>query len=169
VPFRNMVACQGLATSRYFGLELLHLDVTIIRLLNGTRAYLHAAIDNYSRRILSWSLEDRLGSGGTCRLLREAAHQLRGRAVGTTVVADSGCENVRLRTRCTSAEAMRSSSSSPPHGSELGRSGSWRTQTRRVECAARTSIRQRCSCNALGPGCPETQRGWVLRAGPSPR
>ncbi len=31
--------------------ELLHLDVTIIRLLDGTRAYLHAVIDNYSRRI----------------------------------------------------------------------------------------------------------------------
>jgi hypothetical protein len=26
--------------------ELLHLDVTIIRLLDGTRAYLHAVIDN---------------------------------------------------------------------------------------------------------------------------
>jgi putative transposase len=74
--------------------ELLHLDVTIVRLLDGTRAYLHAAIDNYSRRILSWSLEDRLGSGGTCRLLREAAVQLRGRSQATAVVTDAGCENV---------------------------------------------------------------------------
>ena len=74
--------------------ELLHLDVTIIRLLDGTRAYLHAAIDNYSRRILSWSLEDRLGSGGTCRILREAARQLGGGRRQTTVIADSGCENV---------------------------------------------------------------------------
>jgi hypothetical protein len=56
--------------------ELLHLDVTIIRLLDGTRAYLHAVIDNYSRRILSWTLEKRLGSGGTCRILREAVVQL---------------------------------------------------------------------------------------------
>ena len=70
------------------------MDVTIIRLLDGTRTYLHAAIDNHSRRILSWSLEDRLGSGGTCRLLREAARQLRDRSLATTVVADSGCENV---------------------------------------------------------------------------
>jgi putative transposase len=46
--------------------ELLHLDVTTIKLLGGTRAYLHAVIHNYSRRILSWRLEDRLGSGGTC-------------------------------------------------------------------------------------------------------
>jgi hypothetical protein len=26
--------------------ELLHLDVTIVRLLDGTKAYLHAVIDN---------------------------------------------------------------------------------------------------------------------------
>ncbi len=74
--------------------ELLHLDVTIIRLLDGTKAYLHAVIDNYSRRILSWTLEDRLGSGGTCRILRDAAVQLSDRFRETTVVADSGSENV---------------------------------------------------------------------------
>ena len=74
--------------------ELLHLDVTIIRLLDGTKAYLHAVIDNYSRRILAWTLEDRLGSGGTCQILREAAIQLRKRSEKTTVVADSGSENV---------------------------------------------------------------------------
>ena len=70
------------------------MDVTIIRLLDGTKAYLHAAIDNYSRRILSWSLEDRLGRGGTCRLLREAAIQLRGGSRRTEIVTDAGCENV---------------------------------------------------------------------------
>ncbi len=74
--------------------ELLHLDVTIIKLIDGTRAYLHAVIDNYSRRILSWTLEARLGSGGTCQILREAAIQLRDRSRETTVVADSGSENV---------------------------------------------------------------------------
>jgi putative transposase len=74
--------------------ELLHIDVTIIRLLDGTRAYLHAVIDNYSRRILSWRLEDRLGSGGTCRILREAAVQLSGCPERAIVVADSGSENV---------------------------------------------------------------------------
>ncbi len=73
---------------------LLHLDVTIIKLLDGTRAYLHAVIDNYSRRILSWTLEDRLGGGGTCRILREAAVQLSSRPGETIVVADSGSENV---------------------------------------------------------------------------
>ncbi|MBJ19007.1 MAG: hypothetical protein CL933_06220 [Deltaproteobacteria bacterium] len=74
--------------------ELLHLDVTIIRLLDGTRAYLHAVIDNYSRRILSWTLEERLGSGGTCRILGEAVVQLKIFPEQTIVVADSGSENV---------------------------------------------------------------------------
>jgi len=74
--------------------ELLHLDMTIIRLLNGTRAYLHAVIDNYSRRILSWTLEERLGSGGTCQILREAVVQLNNCPEDTIVVADSGSENV---------------------------------------------------------------------------
>jgi putative transposase len=74
--------------------ELLHLDVTIIRLLDGTRAYLHGVIDNYSRRILSWTLEERLGSGGTCRILRVAVVQLIECPEHTIVVADSGSENV---------------------------------------------------------------------------
>ena len=51
-------------------------------------------IDNYSRRILSWTLEDRLGSGATCRILRAAASQLISRHADTTVVVDSGSENV---------------------------------------------------------------------------
>jgi transposase InsO family protein len=74
--------------------ELLHLDVTIIRLLDGTRAFLHGVIDNYSRRILSWTLEERLGSGGTCRILREAVVQLDDCPGHPIVVADSGSENV---------------------------------------------------------------------------
>jgi transposase InsO family protein len=73
--------------------ELLHLDVTTIKLLDGTRAYLHAVIDNYSRKILSWTLEDRLGSGATCRILREAASQIVA-AKEPTVVFDSGSENI---------------------------------------------------------------------------
>jgi hypothetical protein len=31
-----------------------HLDVTVIKLLDGTRTYLHAVIDNFSRRLLAW-------------------------------------------------------------------------------------------------------------------
>jgi putative transposase len=34
--------------------EIWYIDTTLIRLLDGTRAYLHAVIDNFSRRILAW-------------------------------------------------------------------------------------------------------------------
>ena len=74
--------------------QLWHIDVTIIRLLDGTRAYLHAAIDNFSRRILAWSLEERMGAGGTCRILLEAGRHLGSRTPETTVMTDSGAENV---------------------------------------------------------------------------
>jgi transposase InsO family protein len=74
--------------------ELWHVDVTIIRLLDGTRAYLHAVIDNFSRRILAWALEERLGAGGTCRILLEAGRHLGTRPVETAVMTDSGTENV---------------------------------------------------------------------------
>jgi hypothetical protein len=42
----------GLRTTRAD--EMWHIDTTVIRLLDGTRAYLHAVIDNFSRRILAW-------------------------------------------------------------------------------------------------------------------
>jgi len=42
--------------------ELWHLDVTVIKLLDGTKAYLHAVIDNFSRRILAWQLAEKLRS-----------------------------------------------------------------------------------------------------------
>ena len=51
-------------------------------------------IDNYSRRILSWTLESRLGSGATCRVLREAAMEIAGKVEGSLLVSDAGSENV---------------------------------------------------------------------------
>ena len=55
------------------------------------KVYLHAVIDNFSRRILAWRLAERLDPTTTCEVLVEA-----GRAIGCvpTVVADSGVENV---------------------------------------------------------------------------
>ena len=50
--------------------------------------------DNYSRWILSWTLGEWLGSGGTCRILREAAVRLKNGSEHTAVVADLGSENV---------------------------------------------------------------------------
>src|SRR5215470_14727598 len=46
----------GLRTTRPN--ERWHIDTTVIRLLDGTRAYVHAVIDNFSRRILAWRVAD---------------------------------------------------------------------------------------------------------------
>jgi len=72
--------------------ELWHIDVTIIKLLDGTRLFLHAAIDNFSRRILAWQLASKLDPTTTCEVLTAAGSHLTGEV--PTVVADSGVENV---------------------------------------------------------------------------
>ena len=74
--------------------ELLHIDVTIIKLLDGTRTYLHAVIDNFSRRILTWKLAASLEPGSTCQVLADAAVQLPELHGPATPYADSGIENV---------------------------------------------------------------------------
>jgi len=72
--------------------DVWHVDTTILRLLDGTRAYLHAVIDNFSRRILAWRLAERFEPANAVAVLLEA-----GRAAGhegvPTVVADKGVEN----------------------------------------------------------------------------
>ena len=74
--------------------EYWHIDVTVIRLLDDTKAYLHAIIDNFSCRILSWRLAERLDPNTTCEILKEAGKNLDRMP---TVVADSGVENVNAR------------------------------------------------------------------------
>ena len=71
--------------------EYWHVDVTVIRLLTGVKVYLHAVIDNFSRRILAWRVAERLDPTTTCAVLVEAGKDLDGIP---TVVADSGSENV---------------------------------------------------------------------------
>jgi transposase InsO family protein len=74
--------------------EYWHIDVTVIRLVDDTKAYLHAVIDNFSRRILAWRLAERLHPNTTCEILTEAGKHLERTP---TVVADSGVENVNAR------------------------------------------------------------------------
>jgi len=74
--------------------EYWHMDVSIIKLLDGTRTYLHAVIDNFSRRILSWTLALRLEPQNACQVLVEATKNLPKVGSVVTVVTDSGIENV---------------------------------------------------------------------------
>ena len=72
--------------------EAWHVDVTIIKLLDGTKAYLHAVIDNYSRRILAWTVAEKLNPMNTCYVLNQAAASLS--EPETKVYMDSGVENL---------------------------------------------------------------------------
>ncbi|HJL14274.1 MAG TPA: DDE-type integrase/transposase/recombinase [Sandaracinaceae bacterium LLY-WYZ-13_1] len=73
--------------------EWWHVDVTIIRLLDGTRSYLHAVVDNYSRRVLAWTLEKRLCAAGTRKSLEEARARLAD-DTKVNVMTDGGSENL---------------------------------------------------------------------------
>jgi len=71
--------------------EIWHVDTTLIRLLNGSRAYLHAVIDNFSRRILSWKVSETFDPSITAELLLDASKGLLKQQ--PTLLADGGIEN----------------------------------------------------------------------------
>lgn len=71
--------------------EVWHIDTTILRLLDGSRIYLHAVIDNYSRRILAWCVADSFQPGITAQLLLNASDAMTGGK--PTLVVDGGVEN----------------------------------------------------------------------------
>ncbi|MEQ8853895.1 DDE-type integrase/transposase/recombinase [Gimesia sp.] len=71
--------------------EIWHVDTSLVRLVNGGRAYIHAVIDNYSRRILAWRVLDRFEPGITARLFLDVSQAT---TVGKpTVFVDGGREN----------------------------------------------------------------------------
>jgi putative transposase len=85
----------GLRTTRPD--EIWHIDTTVIRLLDGTRAYLHAVIDNFSRRVLGWRVADTFAPGSTVAVLLEATRGTTRTASTPVVVADAGVENVNAQ------------------------------------------------------------------------
>jgi transposase InsO family protein len=70
-----------------------HVDCTILKLLDGSKAYVHAVIDNFSRRILAWTVDDRINPASTCRILLAAAKNLVPGPKETDVFMDGGSEN----------------------------------------------------------------------------
>ena len=76
--------------------EMWHIDTTVIRLLGGTRAYLHAVIDNFSRRIsAAWPTRSRRPTAWPC-----CSKPAQGAARSTSaplVLADGGAENVNAQ------------------------------------------------------------------------
>jgi putative transposase len=78
----------------YAGVDNASRDTTVIRLLDGTRAYLHAVIDNFSRRILAWRVADTFAPVNSVAVLVEASRRATPSATPPVVLADAGVENV---------------------------------------------------------------------------
>lgn len=72
--------------------EIWHVDTTLIRLVSGTKVYVHAVIDNFSRRILAWQANETYDTSTTAKLLIKAAEGLDD--VVPKVFMDSGVENL---------------------------------------------------------------------------
>lgn len=85
----------GLRTSRPD--EMWHIDTTVIRLLDGTRAYLHAVIDNFSRRILAWRVAETFAPGSSVAVLLDASRAATLSGTAPVVMADAGVENVNAQ------------------------------------------------------------------------
>ncbi len=85
----------GLRTTRAD--EMWHIDTTVIRLLDGTRAYLHAVIDNFSRRILAWRVADTFAPVNSVAVLLEASQGATPSETTPVVLADAGVENVNAQ------------------------------------------------------------------------
>jgi len=85
----------GLRTTRAD--EMWHIDTTVIRLLDGTRAYVHAVIDNFSRRILAWRVAETFAPGNSVAVLVEASRGVAPSETTPVVLADAGVENVNAQ------------------------------------------------------------------------
>jgi transposase InsO family protein len=77
--------------------EMWHIDTTVIRLLDGTRAYLHAVIDNFSRRILAWRVAETFAPVNSVGVLLDASRGATSPDTTPVVLADAGVENVNAQ------------------------------------------------------------------------
>ncbi len=66
-----------------------NVDTTVVRLLNGTKAYLYAVIDNFSRKILAWRVSERFDPANTLAILLDAGRP----EAPPTLLVDGGIEN----------------------------------------------------------------------------
>jgi putative transposase len=85
----------GLRTTR--ANEMWHIDTTVIRLLDGTRVYLHVVLDNFSRRILAWRVADTFAPINSVTVQLDASRAAAPTDTAPVVLADAGVENVNAQ------------------------------------------------------------------------
>ncbi len=73
--------------------ELWHVDASAVRLVDGTKIWLHAVIDNFSRRILAWRVVERFEIASTVAVLKEALANAVSADGRPRLMVDGGNEN----------------------------------------------------------------------------
>ena len=91
-PAKQKVGIRAVAAN-----DIWHIDITVVKLFDGTRAYLHAVIDNFSRRVLAWRVAERIDPTNAVAILVEAARSMTPAGTQPTVLADAGVENVNAK------------------------------------------------------------------------
>jgi transposase InsO family protein len=73
--------------------EIWHIDASCVRLVDGTKVWLHAVIDNFSRRVLAWCITERFEIMSTVSVLRSAVEDAVSCDGPPQLFADGGIEN----------------------------------------------------------------------------
>ena len=76
--------------------QIWHVDVTILRLVDGSKAYIQAVVDNFSKYVLAWKVSAEISAVNTKELLLAALAKAKslGDVSCPEVFSDSGVENV---------------------------------------------------------------------------
>jgi len=83
--------------------QVWHLDQTTLRLEDGTRAFVQAIIENFSRYVLAWHVSESCGGGQTAKLLMRVVRKAKelGLSVIPNVFVDSGALEYQCQFRPT--------------------------------------------------------------------
>jgi transposase InsO family protein len=73
--------------------EIWHIDTSSVRLTDGTKVWLHAVIDNFSRKILAWRVAGRFEITSAVAVLKEAVRHAVTAEDRPQVMTDGGVEN----------------------------------------------------------------------------
>ena len=76
--------------------EIWHIDASRVRLLDGAVAWIHGVVDNFSRRVLAWTIAPSCEAAATEEILRAAVSCLPDRREPVVVVTDDGSENLAV-------------------------------------------------------------------------
>ena len=73
--------------------EIWHIDTSCVRLVDGTKVWLHAVIDNFSRKILAWRVAERFEISSAIAVLQAAVRNAVSGESRPQLMTDGGVEN----------------------------------------------------------------------------